>query len=94
MDQILEFVYKSSMPLIPVLYIIGMVLKATPKVANWFIPWALMFGGIVLSILVNGFSLDNILQGVMVAGMAVYAHQLYKQTGEKRAQSGADQSKE
>lgn len=74
--------------LVPVLNIIGMYIKKTGIINSWAIPITLGGLGIVISILVLGFEngftpsviLEGILQGILAAGTAVYAHQLKTQT--------------
>ncbi|NMA04526.1 MAG: holin [Clostridiales bacterium] len=78
--------------LVPVLNLIGTYIKKTGIIKNWAIPLTLGTLGIVVSILVLGFDngftpsviLDGILQGILSAGVAVYAHQLKIQTARAR----------
>ncbi len=71
---------EESIILVPVLWVIGMLLKRTPFMANWLIPWILMTLGIILANLKMGFSFEAVLQGILVTGVAVLGHQLVKQT--------------
>ena len=61
------------------LLLIGMALKQTPHLPHWSIPYILSVIGIVACNLSLGGSIDATLQGVIVAGVSVYAHQLGKQ---------------
>ena len=61
------------------LLLIGMALKQTPHLPHWSIPYILSVIGIVACNLILGWSIDATLQGVIVAGVSVYAHQLGKQ---------------
>lgn len=81
--EFIEYIVDKALILIPVLLIIGAMLKATPKCADWCIPWVLMGIGVALSLLVVGVTADAAIQGVLVAGAAVYGNQLWKQTREK-----------
>lgn len=91
-EQLIEFVEPDVMILIPVLIIIGSTLKKMKIVKNWAIPFTLGIMGISISILILGFDkgfnppviLEGILQGILCAGMSVYAHQLAIQTTAKR----------
>lgn len=73
--------------LIVVLYIIGVVLKHTPKVKDWIIPWVLLVLGILGSI---GLQMGEAtyllagLQGVICAFIAISINQFYVQTVYKR----------
>lgn len=62
-----------------VLFIIGLIMKNTPKVPNWSIPYVLCILGIIFCNIILGLSLNSSLQGVLTAGIAVYVHQLGKQ---------------
>jgi len=76
MDHIIQEAYI----LVPVLYVIGIFLKRTPKVPDWLIPWILTGLGMIGAFFLSGMKLSGILQGVLVAGVTVFANQLYKQT--------------
>ena len=83
-----EYVKPELLVLIPVLYIIGMMLKKTVRFDDRCIPAALGGCGIILSLLwvfgTEGCSAVGIFsavtQGILVAGCAVYFNQLYKQS--------------
>lgn len=75
--------------LIPLLYIIGMMIKNTNVIKDKWIPLILGIIGIVISFFtvgsIEGFTLVGtttaITQGVLCAGSAVYVNQLFKQSG-------------
>ncbi|GFP75672.1 phage holin family protein [Clostridium fungisolvens] len=76
-----KFVPEQLMILVAALYVIGMCLKATPKVKDWLIPWILIVIGIIGSIaLQKGFTALAFFQGIVSAGLAVLSNQLVKQT--------------
>ena len=77
--NLLDYVIQDAYILVPVLYVIGIFLKRTPKVPDWLIPDAYRAGH-DRCILLSGMKLSGILQGVLVAGVTVFANQLYKQT--------------
>lgn len=75
-----------------VLYFIGMTLKNTEKINDKYIPVILGFLGIIISAiyvvatsLFNGYQsvlmaiFTSIVQGILVAGLSVYANQIIKQ---------------
>lgn len=70
--------------LVPVLWIIGIFLKNTPKVKDWSIPWILLLLALTASILKIGLKMEAIIQGVLVTGTSVLSHQLIKQTRRKK----------
>lgn len=88
MENVNEFIKPELLALVPVLYIIGLMIKNTELIKDKFIPIILGTVGVVLSILyvmaVAPLSLTGlytgITQGILVAGVAVYVNQLIVQT--------------
>lgn len=70
---------ESLVPLAIALYIIGIFLKATPRIADWCIPWVLLIAAIVAANVLQGWSVDSTLQGILSCGIAVLGDQLCKQ---------------
>lgn len=87
----MDFLIEEAYILIPVLYVIGMFLKKTPRIADWVIPWILLGLGILGGFFLAGMQLVGILQGVLVAGVTVFANQLYKQTALRSKEDGTGQ---
>jgi len=66
---------------------IGMLMKKTPGVPDWLIPWILTGCGIAFSWGVLGaFDVQSAIQGILAAAVASWGHQLWKQTTEKRGE--------
>ena len=90
MDKLQDYIKPELLVLIPVLYILGLMLKKTEKINDKYIPVMLGIIGIVLSAIyvaaVSGICLMSVLtavtQGILVAGAAVYVNQLVKQNKE------------
>lgn len=88
MENVNEFIKPELLVLVPVLYIIGLMIKNTELIEDKFIPIILGTVGVILSILyvmdVATLSLTGlftgITQGILVAGVAVYVNQLIVQT--------------
>lgn len=77
-----EIIAQIDMTLIPLavaLYVIGVFLKATPKIADWCIPWILLFVSLLAANVLLGWSVASAIQGVLACGIAVLGNQLYKQ---------------
>lgn len=81
--DILSYIIDKCLILIPVLYIIGMAIKGVPNIKDWIIPYIIMVFGVAFAVFLNGFNVDSIIQGILVAGATVYANQLIKQTGKR-----------
>ena len=77
--EILNLITENALICIPVIYIIGMMLKGLEKVQDKFIPLILLPIGVALIMLSMGLCVDAFIQGVLVVGAAVYANQLFKQ---------------
>lgn len=69
---------------LPALLILGYVLKQTPRFQNWMIVWVLFGVGILFGIVAIGPNLEGVVNGIIAAGMAIAAHQAWKQTTEKK----------
>ncbi len=78
--NVASFIVKDAYILIPVLFIIGLLLKRTPGLPDWLIPWILLAFGMSGGFFLRGMQVDGLLQGVLVTGVTVFGHQLYKQT--------------
>lgn len=76
--DIMNFIVDQSLILIPVLYVIGMFLKNS-VIDNKNIPLILLGVGVVLSMLMTGLNVQSFIQGVLVAGAAVFTNQVIKQ---------------
>ena len=77
--DILKFITESALILIPVLYIVGAILKGTELIKDKYIPIILMPIGIAFSIAVIGVNIQAVIQGILVTGATVYSNQLIKQ---------------
>lgn len=84
--NIMDYIVEKALILIPVMLIIGQMLKTIPRFPDWCIPWALLVLGILGCCLMLGWSLDSGIQGILIAGAAVYGNQLWKQT--RKQESG------
>lgn len=82
--EILNYIMDKAIILIPVLYIIGMILKGIEKIPNKYIPLILLPIGIAGSFGLMGFTVNAAVQGVLVTGATVYGNQLIKQFQKKK----------
>ncbi|GAA0081391.1 phage holin family protein [Clostridium sp. CTA-6] len=84
--NLLDYIKEQAFILIPVLYVLGLMLKSNEKIQDWVIPWILTICSIIGSILLMGLNINAVIQGILCVGVAVYGNQLVKQTTEKRDQ--------
>ena len=75
----IKYITENALVLIPVLFIIGQVIKGIEKVSDKYIPLILLPCGILGSIALSGISADSVIQGILVVGVTVYGNQLVKQ---------------
>lgn len=80
MNDLLSYVNEYALILIPVLYIIGMILKGLGNIPDKYIPLILVLIGILAAMALNGVNADSAIQGVLVTGVTVYVNQLLVQS--------------
>lgn len=83
--DIINFIIEEGLIMIPVLYIIGEIIKFTGVLNNKWIPLTLLVVSLLFTpLLLGGFTPDNIVQAVLVTGVTVLGDQLIKQAGKVR----------
>lgn len=75
----MQYIVDNALVLIPVLNIIGMMLKGFPKIPDKYIPLILLGFGLLGTMSLIGFTVEGAIQGVLVTGAAVYGNQVVKQ---------------
>lgn len=79
--DILNYVVQEGLIMIPVLYIIGEIVKGTELLSNKWIPLVLLVISIGFTpLLLGAYDANNIVQAVLVAGATVFGNELLKQT--------------
>lgn len=78
MTEFTNFISENMYIVVAVLYVIGVFMKKIPSIKDWTIPFVLTAIGIVLAILMIGVP-SGIIQGILCAGGAVLANQMFKQ---------------
>ena len=75
-----EFILENRIILIPALIVLGWAVKEIKAIPNKFIPLILLFFGIIFSAWIEmAFTLQAVIQGILVAGTAVMGNQSPKQ---------------
>ena len=77
--DIFTYVKENALILIPVLMIIGLIIKNIQKIPDKWIPVILLPLGIVGAMALGGWTVDSAIQGILVTGVTVYGHQVVKQ---------------
>lgn len=80
MELLFDYLMEEALILIPVLLIIGKIVKATPFINNWLIPHIILIIGLTLTFYMLGINMDAFIQGVLISGAAVFSNQIFKQT--------------
>ena len=75
----MEYIIDNCLILIPVLYVIGAILKGIDIIKDKYIPLIILPIGIVLAIAIQGANVNAVIQGILVVGVTVYGNQLFKQ---------------
>ena len=77
--EILSYIVDNALILIPVLLVLGQIVKGIQKIPDKWIPLLLLPIGIAGALALGGPSVDSAVQGVLVTGAAVYGNQVMKQ---------------
>ena len=79
--DILNYVVQEGLVMIPVLFIIGEIIKSTELLSNKWIPLSLLIVSIGFTpLLLGAYTADNVVQAVLVAGVTVFGNELIKQS--------------
>lgn len=79
--DILNYVVQEGLVMVPVLYIIGEIVKGTELLSSKWIPLVLLVVSIGFTpLLLGAYTADNIVQAILVAGATVFGNELIKQS--------------
>ncbi|WP_290489877.1 MULTISPECIES: phage holin family protein [unclassified Aerococcus] len=79
--DILNYVVQEGLVMIPVLFIIGEIIKGTELLGNKWIPLVLLVVSLGFTpLLLGAYTANNIVQAVLVAGVTVFGNELIKQS--------------
>lgn len=81
--DVLKYITENAYILIPVLLIIGQIIKNIKVIPDKWIPLILLPLGIVGAMALGGWNFEAALQGILVTGVTVYGNQIYKQLNKK-----------
>ncbi|KGR80248.1 phage holin family protein [Ureibacillus manganicus] len=70
-DFLAAFIDPKSYVLIPVLYIILLLLRQTPRLAPWTHAWIIIGISVISCFLYYGFIIQSFVEGVLVAGVSI-----------------------
>ena len=79
--DILKYIVAEGLVMVPVLFTVGEIVKGTEILVNKWIPLVLLGISLIMTPLVlGGYTADNVVQAILLAGAAVYSDQIIKQT--------------
>ena len=81
--ELLSYITDNALILIPVLLILGQIVKGIAVIPDKWIPLLLLPVGVAGALALMGPSVAAAIQGVLVAGAAVYGNQIVKQWGKE-----------
>lgn len=79
-NAVSSFIKPELLLVLTVCWVIGYILKQTPRVPDWTIIYIVTLLAISVVCLMQGLSPDSVLQGILCGAVAVYGNQLVKQT--------------
>ncbi|MEK3762692.1 phage holin family protein [Paenibacillus sp. FSL P4-0338] len=79
-NAVSSFIKPELLLVLIVCWVIGYILKQTPRVPDWAIIYIVTAVAIIVVCLMLGLSPDSVLQGILCGAVAVYGNQLVKQT--------------
>lgn len=79
--DILNYVVQEGLVMIPVLFIIGEIVKGTELLGNKWIPLVILIASLGFTpLLLGAYTAENLVQAVLVAGVTVFGNELIKQS--------------
>lgn len=78
--EILNFILDEGLVMIPVLYIVGEIIKHTDVIEDRWIPITLLLFSVAMTpALLGAYTVENTVQAILVTGATVFVDQLDKQ---------------
>lgn len=81
MESLQTYIVENALVLVPVLLVIGAIIKNTQVIKDKFIPLILLVLGVAGAYGLLGLSVEATIQGILVTGVSVFSSQLVKQLG-------------
>lgn len=78
-NDIMELLDPRLIIVLAACWVVGYVLKQTPRVPNWTIVYVVTIFSIGLTIWILGWGPESLIQGVLTGAVAIYGNQLLKQ---------------
>ena len=79
-NAVYELIDPRLIVVVALCWVVGFILKQTPKVPNWTIVYGVTLFAVILTVWMLGWGPDALIQGVLAGAFAVYGNQLFQQT--------------
>lgn len=79
-----QYIKPEMLIVIPALLFLGWMMKETPHIPDWLIPYLNTVFGIIAGISITSSVIDGTIQGILVSAMSVLIFNLYKQWKQKK----------
>lgn len=78
--EMINYIIEEGLILIPVLFIIGEMIRTSETINNKWIPLIILgFSLVITPYFIGEFNAENLVQAILIAGVTVYSDQVVKQ---------------
>ncbi|WP_208917930.1 phage holin family protein [Paenibacillus uliginis] len=78
-NMIFELIDPRLLIVVSACWVIGFILKKTPKIPDWSIVYIVLVLAVTLTVGLIGWSVEALIQGILAGAFAVFGHQAVKQ---------------
>lgn len=79
-NAVYELIDPRLIAVVALCWVVGFILKQTPRVPNWTIVYGVTLFALILTVWMLGWGPESLIQGVLAGAFAVYGNQLFQQT--------------
>lgn len=76
---IFEIIDPRLLAVVAACWVVGYILKNTPKIPDWSIVYVVVVLAVVLTSGLLGWSIESLIQGILAGAFSVFGHQAVKQ---------------
>ncbi|GAK39519.1 phage holin family protein [Paenibacillus urinalis] len=76
---ILELIHPQLFIVLALCWVVGYILKQTPRVPNWTIVYVVTIIAVAVTVWMLGWGPESLIQGILTGAFAVYGNQLLHQ---------------
>ncbi|MCM3783661.1 phage holin family protein [Neobacillus mesonae] len=79
-NAIFELIDPTLIGVLAACWVIGFAIRKIPKIPDWTIIFFVTVAAILFTVGMHGWSVQSLIQGILVAAFAVYGNQIVQQT--------------